>query len=920
MAALTPVDHDPFEAPAANLTPVDHDPFAQGAPSASAPPVSLAPATGEAELHARLPDIAERLSDLTGWSPTYWHGILHHFSAPARFLGGSEAPYQGLEQGLLHGGAYVASAGGNAPNAVSGVLGSAAHAMDATLAADENERRNERIKAGLDPEGTDYARLAGELTSPLSLETGKAGQAIVKNVIEQTPSWTKRGGDLATKVTGGIGTGAAIAAEQPVYGDDYAGTKAKQMALGAAIGGGAELAAPVIAPAASKSVELLKSIGTKLSAGQQAGGVYDKVGQMLGAMPLSGMASPRAPGIPSFNWGIEDQAVKQGYAPEFKGLIPTERPRTWEELDAMKARAGLGKTPLPEKAADASAIPSDTASSDLQVTGSGLGPFGRPRDPATHTLNIRLGNGAVLPIEGTLAEVEAAKHQTKQIYGDGATALDITPKSHWIGASMPARRAPPLPPAGTEPQGAGGLPGTAGSTGVGPAADLPPNSTFRGNLNGDHLPEPGYTFRNNESVYKGSLSSEPPDYVAARGGELPEDAAESAEATLPRTGEIVPGKDGRIAVKAIAQTEFYLALYGAPGETAPYLMADMPELQDKLLNARMRGVTDDTRKEYQDFLNGRVLSRFEELKTGAPDSTTTQAKISGPSLSNALKELDAEAAAARKSPGDGRVYSDALMNAKAELMDRLKAQDPITAARLKAADKMWGHYAVLRRGGVSAKDDLYGQMTPEQLSSASAAADRSPYKVDTSEGKTRYGDIARAGIDVNLRKPPEPSPEAKIGLASILPAAAVGAHSPWPLVAYPAMWAYSHLGGEPLARAYLNHAAPMLNTGLTKSAPVAANVAGVALSHGSAAPDHANNGPSPFAQAFSAQQPNYLARPSPTVANPFSAAPVSAPAPSAPALAPAPAPASAAQPPYDNTPRSEREWRALRLRYRPQGW
>ena len=784
---------------------------------------------------------------------------------------GAEAPYEGLEQGALHGGAYLASAGGRIPNPVSGALGSAAHAMDETLANEAEERRADRIAAGLNPDSTNFARLMGELTSPLTIETAQLGQAAVKGVIGNTPTWAKRGTDAATKVVGGAATGAAIAGEQPVTGGDFSGTKAKQMALGAALGGGAELAAPIIAPGVSKSADLLKSIGTELSAGQQAGGFWNKAGETLAAVPFSGMSSPRNAAQATFNGGLANEALKQAAIPEFDGLIATKVPQTYEELQAFRAARREGQ---PAETAFAPPVSPETAPSEtpepflLQHTL----PNGQKKyyDGTYDVLNsyrkdLRESSpgsltaltpkaDAELPVEGTITRLEA--HEPGE---------PVLPKSQRIGDSLPAAPNPPPGIPAIQP-GPGSAVSARGTSVPGAAADLPPGSEFRGNAVGDNppiprgeTPPPGYSYPNNFPgwEYRGNLSSEAPDYMAARSGELPEEVAEETATASPKTGEIVPGKADREVVRQEGNAAYRIALNGAPGETPPTLAADLPALKDKLLGARMRGVTPDTVTEYQDFLNDQVFSRFKGAKTGAPDSTTTWASIDGPSVSNAFKQIDAKAAAVRREAGDGPVLSAALLNAKGELLDALKTQNPVAAARLAAADKLWSYYAVLRRGGVAAKDNLYGQMTPQQLNAAAAATDRSPYRVDTSEGKTRYSDIARAGIDVGIRTPPEPSPEAKLGLSAILPAAAIGAQTAWPLAAYPAMWGYSQLGGEALARAYLNRAAPWVNEAITKSAPVAANIAGAETGQ----PSNPKPRVSPFLQSILAQLPNYLAQP-----------------------------------------------------------
>ncbi len=596
-------------------------------------------------------------------------------------------------------------------------------------------------------------------------------------------------------------------------------------------------------PVISKSAQLLNEAGVKLSAGQQRGGTANQIGEMASAMPFSGMAAPRSQGIPTFNRAAENMALEPAAIPELASYVHSRVPETWEKA-AQKAPEGAPAVTPPQTPV--------APGTDLDLPGSGLGPLGRLREPATHTLEVRLRDGTGMLMEGTPAELEAAKGRIQQVAGPGASALSISPKSNWIGASMPVRRAPPLPPADGAAQAASGLPSASGNTGVGPAADLPPGSQFRGNAVGDDLPAtgsgtppPGYSYQNNFPGWKfrGNLQGEKPDYVAERSGETPEASAAAAkEDAAPRTGDITPGFEGRKFVRQQANQAYDITYNGAPGEATPRLGANLEALRRKLGNVDLPGAKEETVQQYRDVLDKYIFNRFEPARTGAPDSTTGYATIEGPQLFDAIKEINKIGAAARLRGGDGFDLSSALTKVKGELLTSLKAQDPTTAARLKAADEIWSHYAELRRAGVSAKDDLNGQFTPPQLSQASASADRSSNKVRTSEGETRYGPLARAGIDVNLRKPPEPSVEAKLGLLGGVAAAGVAGHG-WPLAAYPAMWAYSKLGGEALARGYLNTVAPEINhsvnAALAQGVPIATNAAGV-LAH----------------------QPNYLTAPS----------------------------------------------------------
>jgi hypothetical protein len=143
---------------------------------------------------------------------------------------------------------------------------------------------------------------------------------------------------------------------------------------------------------------------------------------------------------------------------------------------------------------------------------------------------------------------------------------------------------------------------------------------------------------------------------------------------------------------------------------------------------------------------------------------------------------------------------------------------------LAAADKAWSRYAELRAAGKSAIAHPEGQFDPGQLNRGSAAADKSIAKGMTSEGRTAYGEFARAGLGVGIENTPKPSTMAQLealGMTGI-----VGAYHPAiPAVAYPSMWIYSSPWGQALARGYLQHGAPMARTTISQGLPRAAMMA-----------------------------------------------------------------------------------------------
>jgi hypothetical protein len=582
-----------------------------------------------------------------------------------------------------------------------------------------------------------------------------------------------------------------------------------------------------LGPAVSKGVRLLNEKGVVLSPGQQLGGTANSMGNLARAFPFSGLEKIRSQAMPSFNRGAEHMALEPLAVPEVAPFVHTKIPATWEEAAASKAAQPPTQVPAGAPMSQPPATPGTSA-----VTGPAeapaLGSFGRPREPATHIMEIRTANGSTTHLSGTADELEHWSNAA-QLENPNAS-FKIAPKSRWIGASMPVRRVPPLPPEETAAI-SGGVPGAAGQTGVSEAAALPPGSEFRGNLSGGGLPgaanEPGMPGQSAPKPwdwqFKGNLGGEKPDFVAARAGQSP---AEAAEAAIPaaREGPITPGFQGRQFVKQQIQDTYDLAYHGVPGELTPKLIADAGKLRSGLQNIDMPGVKPETVQQYRDILDRYVFSRFQNIKSGAPDSTITQSVIEGPSLVNSFREVDKIAAAARKRGGDGFDLSQALMDAKSRLMGTLKGQDPVTTARLAAADRAWSRYAELRAAGKSAIAHPEGQFDPGQLNRGSAAADKSIAKGMTSEGRTAYGEFARAGLGVGIENTPKPSTMAQLealGMTGI-----VGAYHPAiPAVAYPSMWIYSSPWGQALTRGYLQHGAPMARTAISQGLPRAAMMA-----------------------------------------------------------------------------------------------
>lgn len=144
-----------------------------------------------------------------------------------------------------------------------------------------NEMVRQEEAAYRAPEGVDFARLAGNIASPVNIAAGAATPARL----------------LATgggRVLAGAGLGAAGGAMQPVTSTDYAEQLKNNVLLGSVLGGGLSAVGQgisrVIQPKASVNpdVALMKSLGIDVTPGQAAGGMANKIEQKLSSVPFMG--------------------------------------------------------------------------------------------------------------------------------------------------------------------------------------------------------------------------------------------------------------------------------------------------------------------------------------------------------------------------------------------------------------------------------------------------------------------------------------------------------------------------------------------------------------------------------------------------------------------------------------------------------
>lgn len=156
----------------------------------------------------------------------------------------------------------------------------------------EGEQQYQESRAATGNAGVDWARLGGNIASPMNL-------AIASKV------------PVGASLLGRVGTGAAgggiMGALSPVTEGDFAKEKAKQVGLGAAVGGALPLVtgavSRMVSPKSSPQVQSLLDEGVTPTPGQILGGGWQATEDKLTSVPILGdaISSARRKGLDEFN-------------------------------------------------------------------------------------------------------------------------------------------------------------------------------------------------------------------------------------------------------------------------------------------------------------------------------------------------------------------------------------------------------------------------------------------------------------------------------------------------------------------------------------------------------------------------------------------------------------------------------------------
>ena len=220
--------------------------------------------------------LAAHLNTITNSTPAPAAPVQQQ-SAISRFAHGLVDPINEAATMLPKGLQAVTSLGGNYPNPVSNFFGSEANRVQDINKAGEAEYK--AANQGL--QGTDVARLAGNVLSPTNLAVAARVPMALRG------AQAIKGGAIA----GGVG---GATAQTDVNSPDYWANKAIETAQGAGIGAGTSGllagAARVVKPETNEKVAALLRQGVIPTPGQTLGGVFNSIEEKAQSLPLIGDA------------------------------------------------------------------------------------------------------------------------------------------------------------------------------------------------------------------------------------------------------------------------------------------------------------------------------------------------------------------------------------------------------------------------------------------------------------------------------------------------------------------------------------------------------------------------------------------------------------------------------------------------------
>ena len=214
------------------------------------------------------------------------------------FMMGLKDPISGAAQLVPRGLAYATSLGNNVTNPVSRFFDEEAQRVDEMVRQEQAAYLQNRAATG--ESGFDWGRLGGNVFNPANIIPAARAAGLFTR---------------AAPVTRAVIGGAVSGSMQPVTGDDFAEEKAKQIALGGALGAGGQVVFSALGRAAnpliSKAEQTMRDLGVVPTTGQTLGKGAKSLEEFAQYMPLIGPAirDARQRTLFDFNKGVINSAL-----------------------------------------------------------------------------------------------------------------------------------------------------------------------------------------------------------------------------------------------------------------------------------------------------------------------------------------------------------------------------------------------------------------------------------------------------------------------------------------------------------------------------------------------------------------------------------------------------------------------------------
>jgi hypothetical protein len=291
----------------------------------------------------------------------------------------------------------------------------------------DREAQYQQSRAAVGQDGIDLARITGNVVSPVNYVPAAGAAKLAQGASKALPAMVK----------GGVASGAVYGGLTPVTEDgSFAANKAKQVALGATVGGAIPVAgrglSRVIRPNTAPEVKALMSEGVTPTPGQILGGAWKSAEEKLSSVPLLGAAirSGQARATDDLNRA----ALNRTLAPLGEKL-PKDVPVGREGISFVEGRLSTAYNTVLDKIGAVKFDPK--LSSELKSLAGMFGNAAKPREQAKHLERI-LDNeikGRLNP-QGFMTSEAMKKAQSRLTEIASSYKASANPDERELGAAL----------------------------------------------------------------------------------------------------------------------------------------------------------------------------------------------------------------------------------------------------------------------------------------------------------------------------------------------------------------------------------------------------------------------------------------------------------------------------------------------------